>query len=185
MAAISSVRPSTISAHLAVAPDFLPMIEKNDKAFAASEFLPHMRWLTDINDDLYDPTYTDMLRVAVHLRVSARKASGLGSVTVGPQLRDQAIRRCHRRGGIREAQEGHPCLHEQDPLRPHHDDPALGGFRHAGLNSRSKCPQLRLHPLPAWTGRTRTGGGSGAAGAALVRHVDPARALHGKPGDRL
>ena len=23
-----------------------------------------MRWLSDVNDDIYDPTYTDMLRVA-------------------------------------------------------------------------------------------------------------------------
>ncbi len=50
--------------HLAVAPDFLGRIEKGDKAFAASEFLPKMRWLKDVNDDIYDPTYTDMLRVA-------------------------------------------------------------------------------------------------------------------------
>lgn len=50
--------------HLAVAPEFLPRIEKGDPAFAASEFLPKMRWLKDVNDDLYDPTYTDMLRVA-------------------------------------------------------------------------------------------------------------------------
>ena len=50
--------------HLAVAPEFLSTIEKNDKAFATSEFLPKMRWLKDVNDDLYDPSYTDMLRVA-------------------------------------------------------------------------------------------------------------------------
>lgn len=50
--------------HLAVAPEFLSRIEKVDKAFAASEFLPQMRWLKDVNDDIYDPTYTDMLRVA-------------------------------------------------------------------------------------------------------------------------
>jgi hypothetical protein len=50
--------------HLAVAPEFLTRIEKSDKAFAASEFLPAMRWLKDVNDDIYDPTYTDMLRVA-------------------------------------------------------------------------------------------------------------------------
>ena len=50
--------------HLSVAPDFLAKIEKIDKAFAASEFLPQMRWLKDVNDDIYDPTYTDMLRVA-------------------------------------------------------------------------------------------------------------------------
>lgn len=50
--------------HLAVAPEFLATIEKKDKAFAACEFLPQMRWLKDVNDDIYDPTYTDMLRVA-------------------------------------------------------------------------------------------------------------------------
>ncbi|USN99553.1 MAG: DUF262 domain-containing protein [Phycisphaeraceae bacterium] len=50
--------------HLAVAPDSFSRIEKNDKRFAASEFLPRMKWLRDVNDDLYDPTYTDMLRVA-------------------------------------------------------------------------------------------------------------------------
>ncbi len=50
--------------HLSVAPEFLPTLEKNDKVFAASEYLPRMRWLKDVNDDIYDPTYTDMLRVA-------------------------------------------------------------------------------------------------------------------------
>jgi hypothetical protein len=50
--------------HLAVAPEFLAKIEKGDKAFAESEFFPQMRWLKDVNDDIYDPTYTDMLRVA-------------------------------------------------------------------------------------------------------------------------
>lgn len=50
--------------HLAVAPEYFRSIEKNDKEFAQSEFLPKMRWLKDVNDDIYDPTYTDMLRVA-------------------------------------------------------------------------------------------------------------------------
>lgn len=50
--------------HLAVAPEFLGRIEKADKGFAESEFFEQMRWLKDANDDIYDPTYTDMLRVA-------------------------------------------------------------------------------------------------------------------------
>lgn len=50
--------------HLAVAPEYFSKIEKNDQSFARSDFLPKMRWLKDVNDDLYDPTYTDMLRVA-------------------------------------------------------------------------------------------------------------------------
>src|SRR5438067_2197711 len=40
--------------HLAVAPEFLGRIEKGDKIFAASEFFPEMRWLKDVNDDIYD-----------------------------------------------------------------------------------------------------------------------------------
>jgi Protein of unknown function DUF262 len=50
--------------HLAVAPEFIGQIEAVDHAFATSEFLPKMRWLKDASDDIYDPTYTDMLRVA-------------------------------------------------------------------------------------------------------------------------
>lgn len=50
--------------HLAVAPEFLGRIEKGDPAFAASEFLPKIRWLADATVDIYDPSYTDMLRVA-------------------------------------------------------------------------------------------------------------------------
>jgi hypothetical protein len=50
--------------HLAVAPEFYSKIEKGDPAFAASDFWPKMKWLKDVNEDLYDPTYTDMLRVA-------------------------------------------------------------------------------------------------------------------------
>ncbi len=50
--------------HLAVAPEFFSTIEKRDRVFADSEFFPKMKWLKNISDDIYDPTYTDMLRVA-------------------------------------------------------------------------------------------------------------------------
>ncbi|CAM3536939.1 DUF262 domain-containing protein [Hydrogenibacillus schlegelii] len=50
--------------HLAKAPEVVSTIEKNDPEFAGSEFWPAMRWLAEVNDPLYVPTYTDMLRVA-------------------------------------------------------------------------------------------------------------------------
>lgn len=50
--------------HLAVAPEFFPHIRDNDKQFAKSDYFKKMQWLKDENDDLYDPSYTDMLRVA-------------------------------------------------------------------------------------------------------------------------
>jgi len=50
--------------HLAIAPEFISKIKKNDTAFVGSEFFDKMKWIADVNDDIYDPTYTDMLRVA-------------------------------------------------------------------------------------------------------------------------
>ncbi len=50
--------------HTAIAPDFYDRIKKHDSEFAASEFLQKMAWLKNEKDDIYDPSYTDMLRVA-------------------------------------------------------------------------------------------------------------------------
>ena len=50
--------------HLAVAPDFYCTLADLDSDFAATEYFQKMSWLKSENDDLYDPSYTDMLRVA-------------------------------------------------------------------------------------------------------------------------
>jgi hypothetical protein len=50
--------------NLAVAPDFYSKIKENDDAFAVTDFFQQMAWLKNENDDIYDPSYTDMLRVA-------------------------------------------------------------------------------------------------------------------------
>ena len=50
--------------NLAVAPECYSQISENDKSFASTAFFQKMSWLKDVNDDIYDPTYTDMLRVA-------------------------------------------------------------------------------------------------------------------------
>lgn len=50
--------------HCAKLPDHVDRIAKGDKSFAASEYFPAMKWLKDVTDDIYDPGYTDMLRVA-------------------------------------------------------------------------------------------------------------------------
>lgn len=50
--------------HLAVAPDFYGKIKENDITFAATDFFQQMAWVRNENDDIYDPSYTDMLRVA-------------------------------------------------------------------------------------------------------------------------
>lgn len=69
--------------HLAVAPDFLGRIEKGDKAFAASDFFTKMSWLKNVNDDIYDPTYTDMLRVAFTAEFGRGKLADLVALLSG------------------------------------------------------------------------------------------------------
>jgi hypothetical protein len=50
--------------HLAVAPEFFNRIKGGDPDFASSEYFPKLSWIKDVIDDIYDPSYTDMLRVA-------------------------------------------------------------------------------------------------------------------------
>lgn len=50
--------------HLAATSDFYHVIKQKDAEFANSEFFNQMVWLRNENDTLYDPSYTDMLRVA-------------------------------------------------------------------------------------------------------------------------
>jgi len=50
--------------HLAVAPDFYGRMSEVDNQFVHGEFYPHLGWLKNENDDLYDPNYKDVLRVS-------------------------------------------------------------------------------------------------------------------------
>ncbi len=50
--------------HLAVAPEFYREISTLDTEFAGTDYFQKMTWLKNENDDLYDPSYTDMLRVS-------------------------------------------------------------------------------------------------------------------------
>ena len=50
--------------HVATRPEFFAGLKQRDPAFAATEFFQKMSWLRNENDDIYDPSYTDMLRVA-------------------------------------------------------------------------------------------------------------------------
>jgi len=76
--------------HLAVAPEYFSRIVKNDPDFARSEFLPKMRWIKDVNDDLYDPTYTDMLRVAFTSEFGRGKLQDLVALLSGRNFETRA-----------------------------------------------------------------------------------------------
>ena len=69
--------------HLAVAPEFFQYISDNDKDFAKTDFFQKMTWLKNENEDLYDPKYTDVLRVAFSTQFNRGKLSDLVSLLSG------------------------------------------------------------------------------------------------------
>lgn len=69
--------------HLAVAPHAYAAIAENDHEFAASGFLQAISWLKDDAEDLYDPSYGDVIRVAGLLGFSRGKASSIVSELSG------------------------------------------------------------------------------------------------------
>ena len=69
--------------HLTVAPEFFSRIEKGDHAFVESDFFQPMKWLKGTNDDIYVPTYTDMLRVAFTSKFGRGKLADLVALLSG------------------------------------------------------------------------------------------------------
>lgn len=69
--------------HLSVAPHAYTDIKENDTEFAASPYLSKLAWLKNEAEDLYDPTYGDVIRVAGLVGFSRGKASAIVSELSG------------------------------------------------------------------------------------------------------
>lgn len=77
--------------HLAVAPEFYQHIVDNDKEFAQTEFFRKMEWLKNENDDLYDPSYVDLLRVAFTSQFERGRLSDLVSLLSGRNFENRTF----------------------------------------------------------------------------------------------
>jgi len=69
--------------HLAISPEFYPNIVDVDKEFAGTEYFKKMSWLKNEKDDLYNPKYSDLLRVAFTSEFDRGKLSDLVSLLSG------------------------------------------------------------------------------------------------------
>jgi len=69
--------------HLAIAPEFYKHIVDNDKEFAKTDFFQKIQWLKTENEDLYDPDYNDLIRVAFTSQFNRGRLSDLVSLLSG------------------------------------------------------------------------------------------------------
>ena len=65
--------------HLAVDPKWYPEMTK-DEDFAKTDYASKLKWLKDDNEDIYDPDYSDMLRVAFMSQYPRGKMKDLVSI---------------------------------------------------------------------------------------------------------
>ncbi len=70
-------------AHLSVEPGFYSDIANNDEEFAKTIFLQKISWLKNEKGDLYDPDYSDILRVAFSSEFKRGKLADLVSLLSG------------------------------------------------------------------------------------------------------
>lgn len=68
--------------HLAVKPDFYPQMIK-DSEFVSTDYSSKIKWLSTDYEDIYDPDYNDMLRVAFMYSFNRAKLADLVSLLSG------------------------------------------------------------------------------------------------------
>jgi len=69
--------------HLSREPQFYKHISENDTEFKNTVYLSKIAWLKDENDDLYDPDYSDVLRVSFTKQFERGKMSDLVGLLSG------------------------------------------------------------------------------------------------------
>ena len=68
--------------HLAVKPEFYPVVAK-DNEFAQTPYASKIKWLANDYEDIYDPDYGDLLRVAFMYKFNRGRISDLVSLLSG------------------------------------------------------------------------------------------------------
>lgn len=69
--------------NLAVEPSHYEDIQNNDTEFAKTDYFQHISWLKNDSDDIYDPDYNDILRVATLIQLNRGQLSDLVSLLSG------------------------------------------------------------------------------------------------------
>lgn len=77
--------------HMAIAPEFYGQIKEADTEFAETSYFQKMAWLRNENDNLYDPSYNDLLRVAFTKEFERGKLPDLVSLLSGRNFETKAF----------------------------------------------------------------------------------------------
>lgn len=120
--------------NLAVEPSQFKDIEENDTHFARTDYFHHISWLRSDSDDIYDPDYNDILRVAALTEFNRGRLSDLVALLSGrnfetrenlKEIADESFKKLEA-GVYKFTREYHFKHFAQDILR-------ASGFKDAGM----------------------------------------------------
>ncbi|QOW20226.1 DUF262 domain-containing protein [Lysobacter ciconiae] len=69
--------------HMAVSPEIHEAVVRNDDEFTDTHYYKNIRWMKDETDDLYDPSYVDVMRVAFTSEFNRGRLADLVSLLSG------------------------------------------------------------------------------------------------------
>lgn len=78
--------------HLAASPSFYEQLTSGDKEFTKSKYMSKIAWLKDDKEDIYDPDYSDMLRVSFMHVFGRGKLGDLVSLLSGRDFADRTYK---------------------------------------------------------------------------------------------
>ena len=70
-------------AHLCKVPEYYDFISDNDKDFTETQYFPKLKWLRTDNENVYDPDYDDVIRVAFMTKYNRAKLADLVALLSG------------------------------------------------------------------------------------------------------
>ena len=170
--------------HLAVAPEAYANLA-SDSEFTGTRYFQAMQWLKHEKEDLYDPSYTDMLRVAFTSEFGRGRLDDLVALLSGRNFETREFEEA-----IAEDSFGRldaailRFMNETDFKR------FVMILRSAGFRERIDDPvpehsKLRLYRLSHTTREARQPSAHRDTGASLVCHVRSDRPLYGFARDRI
>ena len=92
--------------HLAVDPSFYNQLREVDQEFVQTEYFNKMAWLKDEIDDLYDPSYSDMLRTVFTYEFKRGKLQDLVALLSGRNFETQTYEESIVEDSFRKLDEG-------------------------------------------------------------------------------
>ena len=131
--------------HLAVAPEAYADLT-SDGEFAGTEYFRAMEWLKHEKEDLYDPSYTDMLRVAFTSEFGRGRLDDLVALLSGRNFETREFEEVIAEASFRTPRSGDSAFHERDGLQALRHVPALSGVRERVHDPVAKHRQFRVHP---------------------------------------